>query len=189
MPPRAVIPCLTGSGLVLLLSFVRYRTRVFGMTLVQRLRAKQAQLGGGITDFMIDAHLSHFLAIFLHVDDEAANDPTRTACLVVDGLDCGGYDLEVVIRFQGFVHLCLVPQLLEKSCKDAKIGRNLRKHLVGRAFTHGDSEESVCSHDRASCHGLCPSGVLDRLAQVEWRKNPGRLLQDADPVLPHLELL
>ena len=62
---------------------------------------------------MIDTHLAHLLAIFLHVDDEAVDDPTRAASLVIDCLDGGGNNLEVVVGLQGFVHLWLVPQLFE----------------------------------------------------------------------------
>ena len=70
---------------------------------------------------MIDAHLPNLLSILLHVDDEPIDKPARTARLVVDGLDGRSNYLEVVVRFQGLVHLGLVPQLFEQSGNDAKI--------------------------------------------------------------------
>ena len=86
------------------------------------------------------------------------------------------------------MHFRLVPQLFEQSCYDAEVRRNLREHLVGRTVTYGDGEESVCPHYGASSHCFSPCGVLDRLAQVQRREDPGRLLQDTNPILPYLQL-
>ena len=86
-------------------------------------------------------------------------------------------------------HLRLVPHLFEQSRDDSEIGRDLWEHFVGRAVANGNGEEAVCSHDRTSCHGFRPCSILYRLAQVQRCKNPGRLFENADPVLPNLELL
>ena len=113
MPPRAVIPCLVGSGPVLFLPFVRDRTCVFGLAFVHWLRAEQLQLSRGVANLVVNTHLAHLLAFLLHVDDEAINDTARSAGLVVNCLDGRGDDLEVVVRLEGFVHLWLVPHLFE----------------------------------------------------------------------------
>ena len=189
MPPRVVIPFLTGFGIVFFLPFVRDRTRVFGMTLIHKLGTKQPQLGRSVANLMINAHLPNLRPLLWHINDEAVDQSACSTGLIVDGLDGGSNDLEVVVRFQGFVHLSLVPQLLEQSRDDSEVGRGLWEHFVGRAVSNGNGEESVCTHDRTSCHGFRPCSILDRLGQVQRRKNPGRLLENSDPVLPYLELL
>ena len=177
-----------GKGPVILLSFVRDGANVLGVAFVHDLGTEQLQLGWRITNLMVYAHFADLLAILRHVDNEAINDTARSAGLVINRLDCRGDDLEIVVRLEGFVHLRLVPQLFEQSCYDAEVGRNLWEHLVGRAVSNGDGKKAVRAHYRASCHSFSPRGVFDRPAQVQRREDPGRLLQDSDPILPHLEL-
>ena len=120
VPPRVVIPLLTGLGVVFFLPFVRDRARVLGLTLVHKFGTKQPQLGRSVADHMINAHLPNFLSFFGHIDDEAVYQTACSAGLIIDGLDGGGHDLEVVVRFQGFVHLRLVPQLFDKAAMTPK---------------------------------------------------------------------
>ena len=84
-------------GPVVLLSFVRDWTGVLGVAFVHELGAEQSQLGRCIANLVVNTHLTHLLAFLRHVDDEAINDTARTAGLVIDRLDCGGDDLEVVV--------------------------------------------------------------------------------------------
>ena len=158
------------------------------MTFVNELGAEQPLLGRRIPNVMFNAKSADPLAILRHVDDEAIVDTARSAGLIVNRLDCRGDNLEVVIGFEGFVHLRLVPQLLEKTRDDAEEGRNLGEQPVSRAVANCYGEKAVHAHFRASCHSICPGGVVDRPAHVQRREDPGRLLQNADPVLPHSEL-
>ena len=146
-------------------------------------------LGRRVPNVMLYAKSSDSLALLRHVDDEAIIDTARSAGLIVNRLDGRGHDLEVVIGFKSFVHLRLVPQLFEEARDDAKEGRNLGEQPVGRAVANCYGEKAVRTHFWASCHGLFPGGIVDRPAHVQRREDPRRLLQYADPVLPHSELL
>ena len=188
VPPRAIIPGLLGKGPVFLLALVRNRANVLSVTFVNKLGSEQPLLGRRIPNIMVYANSADPLAILRHVDDEAIVDTARSAGLIVNRLDCRGDDLEVVIGLECFVHLRLVPQLLEKTRYDAEEGRNLGEQPVSRAVANCYGEKAIRAHFRASCHSISPRGVFDRPAQVQRREDPGRLLQDADPVLPHLEL-
>ena len=188
MPPRAIIPGLLGKRPVFLLALVRNRANVLSVTFVNDLGSEQPLFGRRITNIMVYANSADALAILRHVDNEAIIDTARTAGLVVNRLDCRGDDLEVVVSLEGFVHLRLVPQLFEKTCYDAEEGRNLGEQLVCRAGSYSYGEKAIRAYFRASCHSVSPRSVLDRPAQVQRREDPGRLLQDSDPVLPHLEL-
>ena len=67
---------------------------VFRMPLV---RAQQLLLGRGVAHSMINAHLADRFTITRHVDDEPVDQPTRPACLVVDGFNSGRHNLKIVI--------------------------------------------------------------------------------------------
>ena len=189
MPPRAIIPGLLGRGPVFLLALVRDRANVLRVTFVNKLGAEQSLLGRRVPNVMFYAKSADPLALLRHIDDEAIVDTARSAGLIVNRLDGRGNNLEIVIGFKSFVHLRLVPQLFEEACDDAKEGRNLGEQPIGRAVANRYGEKAVRTHFRASCHGLFPRGVVDRPAHVQRREDPGRLLQYADPVLPHSELL
>ena len=180
---------MLGRGPVFLLTLVRDRTNIFCVTFVSELVAEQSLLGRRIPNVVLDSKFANSLALLRHIDDEAIVDPARSASLIVDRLDGGGHDLEVVISFKSFVHLRLVPQLSEEARNDAKEGRNLGEQPVGRTVANCYGEKAVRTHFWASCHGLLPGGVVNRPAHVQRREKPGRLFQYADPVLPHAELL
>ena len=159
------------------------------MAFVNELGAEQSLLGRRVPNVMLDAKFANPLAILRHVDDEAIVDTARSACLIVNRLDCRGDNLEVVVGFESFVHLRLIPQLPEKASNDAEEGRNLGEQSVGRAVANCYGEKAVRAHFRARCHSFFPGGVVNRPAHVQRREEPGRLLKNADSVLPHSELL
>ena len=159
------------------------------MTFVSLLGAKQSLLGRRIPNTVFDAEFAYPLTFLRHIDDEAIADPACSASLIIDRLKGGGHNLEVGISLEGFMHLRLVPQLSEKTRNDAKEGRDLGKELVGRTIANCYGEKAVRTHFWTSRHGLLPGGIVDCPAHVQRRKKPGRLLQYADPVLPHAELL
>ena len=67
---------------------------------------------------MVDTKLADHLAVFVgHKDDNAIDEPTGSAGLVVDGFEGAGDDLEIVVRLQYVLHFCLVPDPLEWSTK------------------------------------------------------------------------
>ena len=189
MPPRAFVPGLPGRGFVFLLALVRDRTDILSVTFVGELVAEQSLLGRRISHVVLDAKFAYPLALLRHVDDKAIFETTRSASLVVNRLDGGGHDLEVVVGFKSFVHLRLVPKLSEKARNDAKEGCNLGKQLVCRPVANCYGEKAVHTHFWTSCRGFLPGSIVNRPAHVQRREEPGQLLEYADPVLPHSELL
>ena len=77
------------------------------------VRAQQLLLGWGVAYPVINTHIADRFPLTRHVDDEPVYKSTRPACLVVNGFNCGRHNLKIVIGFEGFVHLGLVPKSLE----------------------------------------------------------------------------
>ena len=180
---------MPGRGLVFLLALVRDRTDILSVTFVGELVAEQTLLGRCVSHVVLDAKLAYSLALLRHIDDKAIFKTARSASLVINRLDGGGHDFEIVVSFKSFVHLRLIPKLSEKACNDAKEGCDLGKQLVGWAVANGYGEEAVHTHFWTSCHGLLPGSIVNRPAHIQRREEPGQLLKYADPVLPHSELL
>ena len=136
-----------------------------------------------------DSELALSSAFLELVEDDSVQASTLPAGLVINALEGGSDDLEVLVSLKSVIHFCAIPHAQEERMDDAvKDGGCFELH-VSVPLSNGESKLAR-GPDNKLCHcNISPRCIFVRGGQLDGGKNPGDPAEVGDAVAPHEDLL
>ena len=147
------------------------------------------EISCGVSFTVLDPELALDAVILELVEDDTIQASTPSAGLVIDALECGSYDLEVLVGFEDVVHLCSIPHSLEERMNDALVDGGRLELDVAGTLPDGEGKLARGPDDQFGRCYICPGRPLVRGAAQYGFKNPGDPTQNVNAVAPRSDLL